>query len=333
MLKLFEKSTGIQIIVILAVTILLWLPALADPQPMEPSPSFAPLYSLFYSLSISPLLSVIIAMVLVTVGGILLNLMLANAGLVSQNSLLPTLYYILFMSATAETLSPTLIVGVLAIAFVRLLLLHSTLLTISSDKIFGATAIIGICSLFYLPSLVLLLAYLLVAISYSLYNWRDWMMLLLGFLAPYLLLWTVFFLNGTLSESFSAMTAPLTPSPLSTSNFQFSISIVANAILLLTFAVSLFVLWRRFGEKTTLWQKNATAVLMPTVAALVLIFYSTPSFPVNLQFFSIPFALCASLRFTTNTHLHSRYSLNRHQWKNYLKDVLFIIIIAAAIAC
>ena len=332
MLRLFEKSTGIQIVVILAVTMLLWFPALAAPQPMAPPDSFAPLYSLLYSLSPSPLLSVLLAIVLVTVGGILLNLMLAKASLVSQNSLLPTLYYILFMSAAADTLSPTLIVGVLSIAFVRMLLLHSTLLSISSDKIFGATAIIGICSLFYLPSLALLVAYLLVAISYSLYGWRDWMMLLFGLLAPYLLLWTVLFLDDSLAGSFAAMGTVLSDFHVPFSNLKFSLSLVANAVLIITFAVSHFVLWRHFGEKTTHWQKNATAVLMPIVSAMVLIFYD-PTQPVNLQFFAIPFALCASLRFTSDTRHYSRYTRNRHPWRNYLRDFLFVIVIAAAVVC
>ena len=334
MLKLFERNTVFQIVVILVVTTLLWLPHLAAPQPMTEPSAFAPLYGLLYSLSLSPLAAVIIAIVLVIVGGILLNLMLANAGLVSQNSLLPTFFYILFMSATADTLSPTLIVGIVAIAFVNMLLIHSTLLTIPSSKIFGATALIGICSLFYLPSLMLLIAYLLVAISYRLYGWRDWMVLLLGLLAPYVLLWIILYMNGTLAESFPAMAAVLTPPHLATVNFQFSLSLVANAILLLVFLVSLFVHWRRFGERTTHWQKNATAVVMPTVAALGLLLYN-PTLPVNLQFLAIPFAFCATVRFTLNTQ-HSSFSARhsfRHQWRSHLKDLLFVIVIVAAIVC
>ena len=331
MLKLFEKSTLFQVVVILLVTILLWLPHLADPQPLTTPDGFAPLYSLLYNLSLSPLLSVIIAIVIILVGGILLNLMLANAGLVSQNSLFPALFYILFMSATADTLSPTLIVGVLAIAFVNMLLLHSTLLTISSDKIFSATALIGICSLFYLPSLVLLLSYLLVAVNYRLYTWRDWMVLLLGLLAPYILLWIIFFLNGTLAESFQEMAAALS-FHLSPFTFHLTLSLVANIILIVFFLVSLFVLLRHFNEKTTLWQKNATAVIMPMVAAIILIFYN-PTLPINLQFFAIPFAFCASLRFSSSTHHYTHYGRNRHQWKAHLKDLLFIIVIAAAIVC
>lgn len=331
MLKLFEKSAVFQVVVILVVTILLWLPHLTDPQPMVPAIGHAPLYSMLYNCSFSPLFSVILAIVLIIVGGIHLNLMLANTGLISQSSLFPTLFYILFMSATAETLSPILIVGILIIAFVRMTLIHSTPLTITSNKIFGATAIIGICSLFYLPSLILLLSYLTVAVSYRLYGWRDWMVALLGLLAPYIPLWAILYLNDTLTESFSAMGAALTPPQFSGLEFQFSMSLTANIVLILFFVISLFILWRSFGEKTTLWQKNAIAVVLPTVAALALIVYN-PSLPLNLQLFAIPFSLCATLRFTT-TRFYNTFGYHRHQWKSHLKDLLFLIVIASAILC
>ena len=42
MLKLFNRNTGFQIIVILVVTILLWLRPLANPQPMPEVDGFAP---------------------------------------------------------------------------------------------------------------------------------------------------------------------------------------------------------------------------------------------------------------------------------------------------
>lgn len=332
MLKLFNRNTGFQIIVILVVTILLWLRPLANPQPMPEVDGFAPLYNILQSLSLAPLISVMLAMVLVVLGSLGLNLMLANAGLVSQNSLLPALLYILFMSAGADTLSPTLIASLLSIAFVSMLLLHGTLLTISSEKIFGATALIGISSMFFLPSLVLLASYLLVAVSYRLYNWRDWMVLLLGLLAPYTLLWIILFMGGGLGESFNQLGDTLTHPHIFFQADEWSLSLVANGVLLLVFAVSLFVILIRMNERTTVWKKNASAVLLTTVAGIGMLAY-TAFFPVNLQFFAIPFALCATLRFTTESHSAGYSRRRRSDWKKHLKDILFIIIIVAAIVC
>jgi hypothetical protein len=336
MLKLLEKNTALQIIVILAVTTLLWLPSLSHPQPMEPPPSFAPLYDLLYNLSPSPLLSVILAILLILAGGTCLNIILVNASLVPQNTLLPTLLYTLFMSATATTLSSSLLVGVLAIAVVRMLLLHTTLLTIPSNKIFAATALIGICSLLYLPSLTLLLTYLLVVVSYRLYNWRDWMVLLLGLLAPYLLLLIVFYLNNTLSISNINLQIQL-----SAFNFQPSTPNFANALLLLLFLLALFLLARRLPEKTTLWQKNATTVLLLTVAALAQLPFSS-FFPANLQPFAIPFALSAThLLLPDNRHRHPYRRQRKKHFPNFnfqfsifnFKDLLLLTLITAAVLC
>lgn len=340
MLRLLGKNTALQIIFILAVTTLLWLPSLSHPQPMESPTSFAPLYNLLYSLSPSPLLSVLLAILLILSGGICLNLMLVNASLVPQNSLLPTLFYLLFMSASASTLSPTLIVGVLSIAVLRRLLLHSTLLTIPSDKIFAATALIGLCSLFYLPSLALLLSYLLVVISYRLYSWRDWAVLLLGLLAPYLLLCIVLYLDNTLSISISNLNLHFS---ISNFDFQFSISNFANAFLLLLFLLALLLLSRRLPEKTTLWQKNASTVLLLSVAALAQLPFSR-LFPANLQPFAIPFALSATHLFSPDNR-HRQPRRNRLAKKSHLpnfnflssffnfKDLLFLTLIAAAALC
>lgn len=331
MLKLFEKSTGIQVVVILTVTALLWVPSLAHPLPMVPPDGFGPLYKLLYNLAISPTLSVIVAMMLVLAGGLLLNMMLASANLVSQNSLLPTLLFVVFTSASTPTLSPLLIVSVLSIAVVRMLLLHGTLLTVQPDKVFAATALISICTLFYLPSLALLAAYLLVAVSYRLYSWHEASMLILGLLAPYLPLWMVLAFNGGLGDSLRSMGETFITFNLNNPAPHTPLETVANGFLLVIFFISLFSLWARLGENTVVWQKNATTVMTPTAAAIVVAFYSG-LFPANLQFFAIPFALCGSIMLTSRRRRRSSAN-QRKVLADYLNDIMFILIIIASVLC
>lgn len=328
MLKIFERNTGLQVIIILVVAVLLWIQPLAHPEPMPAPDGFAPLYSLIYHIGLSPLVAVILAMLLVLLGGFFLNLIMTNVGLVSQNSLLPTLFYTLFMSAQATTLTPMLLVGVLAISIIKMLMLHSTLLTISSDKIFGIAALIGICSLIYLPSVALLASYLLVVVNYRLYSWRDWMVLLLGLMAPFLPLWAVQYLSDDLAAGFVSM-----GDTLATTHFHAhpveTLPAIANGILLGTFLISLFTVWRKLGEKTVVWQKNATSVMLLTVAAIAVLLYSG-LYPINLQYFAIPFALCATIRFTPETR---RRMPRQKQWRRNLYDYLFILIIVSAVLC
>lgn len=329
MLKLFEKSTVLQVVFILAATALLWIKAFGNPQPMAAAGDFAPLYTLLEGLSLSPLLSVAIAMILVLLGGFLFNLMLTNAGIASQNSLLPTMMFVAVMSASSPSLSPQLLAALITIAVVNMLMLHSTLLTVASDKIFGAAALIGIASLFYLPALTLVVAYLLIAINYRLYGWRDWMVFLLGLAAPYLLLWTVQYLQGNLAESFAAMGNDFSSISLSVGT-PTALQAVANAFLLGAFAISLFVVWRRLGEKTVVWQKNATTVMVITLAALAILPFAQ-IFPADLHFFAIPFAFCAAQRL--DLHPRRNYASRRPSWRQYLYDLLFVLIIVAAILC
>ena len=328
MLKVFEKSTLLQVVIILATTALLWVPDIIAPVPMSAPNGFAPLYSLVYSIGLSSTVAIATAIVLILLGGLSLNLLLANIGLVSQNSLLPTLLYILFMSAGASTLTPQLIVNVLVVILVNLLMLRSTHLTIPTDKIFGAAVVIGICTLFYLPALALILTYIFVAVSYRLYRWRDWIIFLLGILAPYLPVWAILFFNDSLAESFSSMA-----DTLSTLHFSLptphSLSVIANTALTILFVTSLLTLWSRLSEHTIVWKKNAITVMLITVAALVMIPF-TGSIPFNLQFLAVPCALSASLWFAAGSH---RLNRSQRKWRSRLYDLLFLITLIAALLC
>ncbi len=329
MLKLFEKNTVFQVAFIIVAIVLLWFEAFSEPQPMTPAGHFAPLYDLLCSLSLSPTLSVAIAMAMVAVSAFLFNLMLTHAGLASQNSLLPTLLFIVAASACSPSLSPSLIASLLTIAVVNLLLVRGSLLTVTSDKIFGAAALIGIASMIYLPSLTLIVAYLLIAINYRLYSWRDWMVFLLGLLAPYLTLWSVLLFTDGLLPSFDDMALDFASIDLTLGTFT-PLQAVANGFLVLVFAFSLFIVGRRMGEKTVVWQKNATTVMLITVAALAMLPLGEV-FPVNMQFFAIPFAFCVTQRLGLMPHVS--LATRRTNWRSHLYDLLLILTVIAAILC
>lgn len=340
MIKLFEKNTVIQVTVILVAALLVWHKGYATPQPMTADGHFAPLYHLLCHLHLSQPLATTIALLLSLLGGFFLNLTLSHAGLAAQNSLMPTLMFVLAIGAVSPTLSPALLAGLVAIAFVSMLMLHSTLLTVSSDKIFGAAALIGIASLLYLPALTLILSYALIAINYRLYGWRDWMVFLLGLLAPYIPLWIILFLTDHLADSFALMVTDLGSVGLSIGTFT-PLQAAANIALLAAFAVSLFIVWRHMGEHTVVWQKNATTVLLVAFAAIASLPFSKV-FPVGLELLAIPFAFCLSHRLSLHQHhpslvthhssLISHHS-SRSSWRTRTYDFLFLTTILAAIAC
>ena len=104
---------------------------------------------------------------------------------------------------------------------------------------------------------------------------------------------------------------------------------IANIFLLATFIISLFIVWSRLGERPVVWQKNGTTVMILTVAAIAMLPF-TQLFPVDLKFFAVPFSFCLCHRLS----LPRKHTTGRHKpWRNHLYDLLFILIIIAAILC
>ena len=328
MLKLFGQNTVVQVTTLLLAMAAMWAYPLSQALPMAEAAGYAPLYSALYSLGIAPLPATLAAILLILLGGYSLNVMLVRTNLVPQNSLLPAFLYCIYMSATATSLSPTLLGTLLLLPIVNLLLLRGTLLTITTDKIFGAAALISIASMVYLPMLALLVAYLLVAINYRLYSWRDWMVLILGLLAPYLLLWGYHFAMGTLVASLAATGLGLADMALRVDT-EATVSMVANLFLVAVAAWSILALGRRLGEKPVAWQKNAITVMLSAVSGVVILLYSG-FLPVNLQFFAAPFALCGTQLFTAGSSHRYR---QRPQWQRWAGDIVLTLIVIAAVIC
>ena len=214
------------------------------------------------------------------------------------------------------------------IAIAHQLMLRTTLLTISTDKICSATALIGLASMFYLPSLALILSYLLVVVNYRLYSWRDWMSMLLGLAAPYILLLTILYLSGNLTIWLSGTYYSLGEISLRSGTEQ-TFAIIGNIILVLTFLASLFALWGRLGEHPIVWQKNATTVMLLSVGSAAMLLYSRV-FPVDIRLFAVPFALCAFHLFMPEKNSHS---YGRRKKRTWILDLLLILVFIAALVC
>ena len=326
-MKLFNQSILLQAVVILLAMLALWAPALAAPAAMPAAGGATPLYDLLARwLQAVPLVAVIIAMVLVLVEGVLLNLLLVDAGLTPQNSLLPTLLYIIAMSAPATTLTPMVLVAALMIACLRRLTLKGTLLTISVERACAATAMIGLASLFYLPAALFIISYMLAAINYRLYGWKDWAAMILGFIAPYILLVTVLMFTGGLQDWWQSVTDTITGIKLNVNDFT-PLQAVANVALVLALLAGVVSVWNLSGERTVVWQKNATTQLTILTGAIAILLV-TSVFPVNMQLAALPFAFSVTCLLTPPAR-----SMGRKKRKEWVYTLILILIFIAALIC
>lgn len=336
MLKLFQRDILIQVLLILVALLLLWGRALLAPQPMVAGDHPAVLYGLICSwLESVPRLAVVIAMLLVLTEGIVLNLILANVNLVSQTSLLPTLLYVIALSVGATTLTPVILVSGVAIASLHHLMLHGTLLTIRPEKICAATLLIGLATFFYQPAILLLLSYLLIATNYRLYNWRDWLLMILGFAAPYVLLLLVLYLTDGI--------LPWWESTLESLSFHFhptelTVGILPTVLLVAVFLWSIVNVLSHVSERPVLWQKNATTVMLFTLGGIGMMVYSHGAdaviarpWSVALAFLAIPFAFVTYRLLVSASEKHTGFG--RHKRHTWIYDLLLILILIAALLC
>jgi hypothetical protein len=332
MLKLFQRNMVVQALLIVVAMLVLWGGSLLTPPAVEaaahPGVLYAPVARWLTNL---PRLAVVLTMLLVLAEAIWLNILLSSAGLVSQNSLLPTLLYLVAMSAGAATLTPLVFVGAALIACLDKLLLRGTLLTIPSSKACGATMLIGIASLFYPPAVLFMLSYLLIAASYRLYNWRDWAVMILGFAAPYLLLVLVLYLTDGLDAWWATTLNGLSNIGFHAGNAS-SLSIASGALLAGVLLWGLFVTGGRLTERPVVWQKNATTVMLFLVGGIALLLYM-PLFPLGglLAAMALPFTFCTYRLLTAGAETTTGFGRRRR--KAWIYDLLLILILIAALLC
>ena len=329
MLKVFRGNIVLQMGLVVAALGLLWIRSLMTPPVMEADPQSAILYQLLSGwLSGVPTVAVVIAMLLVLTEGVLLNILLAREGLVSQDSLLPTLLYVVVTSAGATTLTPNIIVCGITLVCLDQLMLRSTLLTIPTTKAFGATALIGIATLFHVPAITLMISYLLIAANFRLYGWKDWAVMILGFLAPYMLVLTTLYLTDGIEVWWAETQTALTSISLNIGSSN-TLQTIGFTFLLLILLWCMLNTLTTLNERPVMWQRNASTVLLLTVGSMGMALYQ-PLTSTTLQDFAIPFSFCVAHTFLRHTPQTTAIRRKKQTW---IYDILFIITLTAAILC
>ncbi len=312
MLRIFRTNVVLQIFIILIVAVLMWIGVFIHPRP-TPIEGGGQLYYWITGL-LSPLASTIIAFVLVIVEGVLLNSMLYRHKMMTQSSLMPLLFYIIAMSIGRPTLTPMLLGSLFLIIGMSQLMLTTTLLSLDLDKIFGASASIACATLFCPAMAVFLVPLIANMFNFSLYGWRDWTMLILGILAPYIVLETYYYMVDELFYRNYLILYGLTDINWSVGGSL--IDWIGSLIFLLLFVVGFGSTVINGQNKTINFKKNLTAILLFTVGSILFTLY-THIFPVHTQAFAIPFALCTTLLFVDP---------KRDLW---WQNLIFVLVIVA----
>lgn len=321
MIKWFKQNEVLQLVVILATTLMLWLPAIMHPVAMQTGHDYAPIYSLCYSwLHTNSRLATLLALLLVVVEGFLFNLLLYNHKMVGANTLMPTWLYIVVMSATPAqlTLTPMVMANLPLIGMISMMTVKEDL-SISMDNIFNAALLVAIASLCYTPSVVMLVVMLILFTVHNLYNWRHWVMLLLGFLAPIIVVATYYFLNDRLYYVSFLTRMNITDIHFSIATAN-TLTWICNGLLLAVLLITLFNGIANANDRVQMFRKNNRVLTLFLLGGVMMLLYSD-MLPTNPQMVALPLSYLAS---------YYLMGVKRRLWLYNTLLLLIIILFIAA---
>jgi len=308
LIKIFRSSYFLQYILFVVLAVLLWLGGFITPvfDTAETNEYLAPAYSLLIQFVISySLISIIIAFVLVFTGALIFNFTLIKNELAPKNTLIPALVYLLLISHSPgllylhEAIIPSILLTIVMYYLFQVYTMEE-----AYSQVFNSGLLIGISSFFYFPSIYLLLFVWLTFIVFSLYNWREWIIVFFGFITPYVFLWTYFLWNNELNLAFNAYREYFYN--LTFFNFSYNFSILSyfiSAIIIVLFLWSFFQMTGSIQEKLINIRKKSRSVFWLLFVALFILIISGSTSNTQQVFILIPFSVFIAYGFSRTTKL------------------------------
>lgn len=319
-ISVFKRDYIPQLLFIVAVSALLWLKAFIHPEllPVNIEP-----YSLFYgSLAMfaasHPTVTVVISFMVVLLQGFFLNYIFAANKLSNPMSLFPMFIYVVLMSLHFgnQTFTPMLFTNMfLLLAMHNMLQCYNQ--SVSFEKIFNASFCLSLTFLFYFPAIYLIVLMVLVLVIYRLYYWREWVVMFLGIIAPFFVLFTYYFLTDGLETVFTNLSLKmLTIAP--TVNLLNTGEIIVSAVFLIFIMVSFFSTVGQLSDNVVIYRKKTVIILLLYILGIIFSLYEVV-FPINVQNFAIPMTFTMMLFFLS-------------QRKAKVSNTVFMVFLLASFA-
>lgn len=310
-----RQHSPIALVIIPLLAVVLWIPAFLNPLPPIAVVEM-PLYSfldVFFRSHTT--IALIVGLILLLGEGFLLNFLLQHHQIIVKKNWMPALLVVVFGSCSPGLLwpGPQQFAGLLL-----LLVLHTLLSTYRQDKSFGAIFncgfLIGLAGQIYLPSLTFFFFGLIAIIMLRPFIWREWIMLIMGLLIPFIYGGVWYYWNDTYSE----ITKRVITDPIINRSFFLKFDSADYFLAGITLLI-LFVSAGRLvsGSLTsTLKTKKGISVMIWFMFFALLAILPAQNFGVGtFRFVIYPFAFFAS-----------NYFLNAR--RTWLSEVIFTLLLA-----
>ena len=193
MIGFFKSKYSFQPLIIIVLAIFLCADVFLNP-PQTANVFFSiPFISDFiFAICKFPKIAVFIGFLIILFNAFLFNSIIISNNLMGKHTYMPALIYVLLMCCFRNSI----ILNNIIIVHVFLLLITRLLLKIYDkadpfQQIFNIGVLLAIISFIYSPGILLLLFVWMVFIQFNIISWREWAILLIGILIPYIFL--VFF--------------------------------------------------------------------------------------------------------------------------------------------
>lgn len=202
LIRVFRSGYLVKIFMFLIISVLLWIPAFIHPAPPESASTYGIAYDLLINtFNITGLASVIIAFLLLLGQAVIFNAVLVENPFFSRSVFLPALIFVILMSYHPDylTLHPALIANYFLIFSLKNL--YNTYARKEAFReSFNASFWVAVASLFYFPSIFMMILIWSAFLIFRINSWREWLISFIGSATPYLFLIIGFYLFDGLSN-------------------------------------------------------------------------------------------------------------------------------------
>ncbi len=250
---------------------------------------------------------------------IMLNSLLQAHRLVERNQLTAALIYIVMMSSQPAMIAPN---TMLAVNFLLILMLNGVLrLNPKSEtlgRLFDIGFLAGLATLLYFPAIVFLLFIVISLIVLQMFRWREWLIPITGFIAPWLFVGTWYFWFDELQEKAGQLLSRFTLALPDYPSISTEEGVIWGLFALLAL-LGLAKIRRLSGEGSSGGRKKSRIIFVLFLMAILSAFIPGNSFQSHVYLEIIPVSI----------FLAAYISRLRRM---FLVELLFFIIIIAIVA-
>jgi hypothetical protein len=301
------------------VLLVMWVFILPKPEIINTENAFPLFLSLLRYLAQHRNLIILLSLLLVVLQAYFLSVVINRHSVLKENSNLPALLYVVFMSCFPEqlTFNPLLFTNFFIILFLNAQF-HFYRADSAVFQVFDAGFFVGIAALFYWPSMFLFPLIWAALIILRPFEWREWIASLVGLVLPFIFFAAVLYWFDMMSvSSVESILQPFYKVQFST--VYNNTYIILFAILTLIVMASLVSFSKELGSFAKLrTRRYLTLMIWFFMFAALSYLISVKKSMVSLSFLAIPFAVLVSNYFLS---LRNRI----------IAEVIFLVLLAAVI--